>query len=629
VRRKGKRKIVPAIALAALTLAAAAPAAGGVRISGIDTSGFPELRVTVVAPPGAPQPQLREDGHPVAGLAAANLGDGKSVVLAVDRSESMRGQSLRDATSAARAFVAAKRPADRIEVIGFGRDALALTKFSSSPVDADAALAGLDVDSRPGTALWDAVVRAAKALQAEDQPGHVILLVTDGRDVSSSATLDTAIAAAQRARAAVYAVGIEGHDFTPGPLRELAARTGGAFLAASSSAELSALYARIGDTLARTWQLSYLTAARPGDRLRLAVEVPGAGTAVRGVDLRSSGVDAAPAPQQPTVLPRSAWRSSVAPVVLALAVGFLVLLALAFANAARSGSWLSARLAPHLGPTQRRGRTKRRRQGQSLRRAVVAATEQAFANVKQFRALQRLLTRADIPLLAAELLYVCVGAGLLVGLVAAAAGAAALLVLLLMIAGGAVPVAWVAYRARTRMKAFDNQLPDLLITIAASLKAGHSFRHAIQAVVDEGADPAAKEFRRVLNETRLGRPMDEALAEMSERVGSKNLTFVLNAVTIQRQIGGTLAGLFDMVAETVRQRQQFARKIRSLTAMGRMSAYVLGALPFGVGLLISVISPSYMLPLWHSGTGHEMVGAALVMLAIGGLILRKIVSFKG
>jgi len=133
----------------------------------------------------------------------------------------------------------------------------------------------------------------------------------------------------------------------------------------------------------------------------------------------------------------------------------------------------------------------------------------------------------------------------------------------------------------------------------------------------------------VLTETRLGRPMDAALGEMGERVGSKNLSFVLNAVTIQRQIGGSLAGLFDMVAETVRQRQQFARKIRGLTAMGRMSAYVLVGLPFAVGVLINLVSPQYMSPLWHTGTGHFMVATSLVMIAVGSLILRKIVSFKG
>ena len=120
--------------------------------------------------------------------------------------------------------------------------------------------------------------------------------------------------------------------------------------------------------------------------------------------------------------------------------------------------------------------------------------------------------------------------------------------------------------------AFEDQLPDLLITIAASLKAGHSFKQGLQAVVDEGQPPASEEFKRVLTETRLGRPMDDALAEMAERIGSKNFDFVITAVTIQRQVGGSLAGLFDMVADTVRQRQQFARKIKALTAMGRMSA---------------------------------------------------------
>jgi len=627
VKRRGKRKLVPAIAVAALV--AASPAAAGVRISGVDTSGYPELRLTVLAPPGSGTPRLRENGLPVFGAQAANLGRAKSVVLAVDRSQSMRGGSLAAAAAAARSFVDAKRHGDRVQVVAFGHTALALTKFSSSAADADAALGDLQADTRSGTALWDAVVRASSALRKEDQPGHVIVVVTDGRDVSSTASMDTAVAAAQKARAAVYAIGIAGPDFTPGALRTLAERTGGAYLEAASSADLATLYAAINRALARTWQVRYQTAARPGEQLRLTAFVPGNGATTRDVPLTVGGLDASPVAQKPAVLPRSAWRSGYAPEVLALLVGALVLLAGWFAVEARSGSWLRSRLAPHLGPAQRQGRVKHVRQSQSLRKTVVSATEQAFANVKHFRTLQRLLTRADLPLLASELLYISVAAGVALAFFTIVLGMPPLVCFLLMLGGAAAPVGWVALRARKRIKAFDNQLADLLITIAASLKAGHSFRHAIQAVVDEGADPAAKEFRRVLNETRLGRPMDEALAEMGERVGSKNLTFVLNAVNIQRQIGGTLAGLFDMVAETVRQRQQFTRKIRSLTAMGRMSAYVLGGLPFAVALLITVISPSYMSPLWHSSTGHELVGMSLVMLAFGGVILRRIVSFKG
>ena len=114
---------------------------------------------------------------------------------------------------------------------------------------------------------------------------------------------------------------------------------------------------------------------------------------------------------------------------------------------------------------------------------------------------------------------------------------------------------------RKRLRAFEDELPDLLITIAASLKAGHSFKQGLQAVVDEGHPPANQEFKRVLTEASLGRPMDDALLEMAERMASKNFEFAITAVTIQRQVGGSLATLFDMVADTVRQRQQFTRKI--------------------------------------------------------------------
>jgi tight adherence protein B len=221
------------------------------------------------------------------------------------------------------------------------------------------------------------------------------------------------------------------------------------------------------------------------------------------------------------------------------------------------------------------------------------------------------------------------GTAVVFALFAAAFASPPLVILGVFVVFGSLPIAYVSLKATARMKQFDNQLPDLLITIAASLKAGHSFRQGIQSVVDEGADPAAKEFRRVLTETQLGKPMDDALADLAARVGSKNLTFVVNAVTIQRQIGGALAGLFDMVSETVRQRQQFSRKVKGLTAMGRMSAYVLVGLPFFIAVIVTMMNPVYMSPLYHTATGQKMIVAGLVMIAIGSAMLKKTVTFRG
>ena len=240
-----------------------------------------------------------------------------------------------------------------------------------------------------------------------------------------------------------------------------------------------------------------------------------------------------------------------------------------------------------------------------------------------------MLERADIPLRTVEFFWISVAAALGMAIVAFALGVSPMFGVILVAIAGAIPFAWVWFKMRKRMKAFEDQLPDFLITIAASLKAGHSFKQGLNAVVDEGQPPASQEIKRVLTETSLGRQMDDALSDMAERVGSKNFEFAITAVTIQRQVGGSLATLFDMVGDMVRQRQQFARKIKALTAMGRMSAYTLIGIPFFIAGVFTLINRSYMRPLYFSSTGHMLILIGLCMMAFGSLILKKIVSFKG
>jgi len=630
LRRRWLRLPPLALAVAAL-LAVAGPtwaaSGGAVRVSGVDAGAFPELRVTVVAPPGASEPALAENGRPVVGVQASNLGQAKSVVLAVDRSRSMAGTPLADAVAGARSFVAAGSEADRIEVVAFGRRAVPVTRFSASRFDVDAELAALRIDPQQGTALWDAIVLAAGHLESESGHGRVIVVLTDGSDVSSAAGLEEAVIAAQRAGASVHTIGIPGRDFSPNPLRELAERTGGGYHQATSTSQLVALYERLSAVLARTWELRYPTAARPGEQLELTASIPGTGQATKTLTLPGDPANAVGAP--PNLLPASTWRSPLAPLAISLAVGLLVLLSGFFWFSSRVGTRLRKRLEPHVDRTQRRGPKRERHASRGLFKGMMLTTERMLANLKQFRALQRLLVRSDLPLRAAELLYLCFGLGLLLLLVGVVLGLPAILVAGLFALGAFAPIFVVKFKAGSRVRAFDNQLPDVLIGISASLKAGHSFRQAIQSMVDEGAEPGSKEFGRVLAETRLGRPMDDALAEMAERVGSKNLSFVVTAVTIQRQIGGALAGLFDMVSETVRQRQQFARKIRGLTAMGRAAAWVLAALPVFLALAMTAMNPSFMAPLYTTSTGQKLIIIGLVMIGFGTLILKRIVAFKG
>jgi tight adherence protein B len=572
-------------------------------------------------------PALTEDGSPVVGLNARNLGHAKAVVLAIDISRSMIGKPLADAVAAARGFVDAKPASDAISVLAFGPRPLLLSTLSTATIDADAALRDLGVASTQGTALYDAIAASARELSGSPFAGRVCIVLTDGRDVSSKATLAGAVAAARRAGVALYTIGIEGVGFDPTVLERLARDTGGRYYGAASTASLGAVYSAVATELGRTWQLSYVTAHRPGDRLQLRVTAAGAGAAAKSVLVPTGvgGLAATPAPSP--LVPSSAYGGGGA-IVVGLLTGLLVAGVVLLLLGLRRGAWLRTRLAPHTGGAVK-SRRRRREERAAAFASLLRATERAFGDLRQWQAVQAILDRGETPLRAAEFFWIVAGAGLGLGLLAAVAGLPALVIIVAMLGGALVPFGLVWRRMRRRLAAFETQLPDLLVMIAASLKAGHSFKQGLQAIVDEGQPPAAGEFKRVLTESGLGRPLDDALAEMAERVNSNNFDFVITAVTIQRQVGGSLAGLFDMVADTVRQRQQFARKIRSLTAMGRMSAYVLVGLPFVLAGAITVLNPGYMRPLFHTSTGHLMVIIGAMMMATGSVLLRKIVSFRG
>ena len=602
-------------------------AAAKVTLRGVEVGGYPTVRATVVTTgPAGSRPTLTENGQAVSGFSAQNLGRAKSVVLAIDRSRSMAGRPFFDAVAAARAFVARKSPSDRVAIVAFGAHALKLTGFSSATIDAQGALRTVDVDGASGTALYDALTLSAHMLGKESARGRVVVLLTDGHDVSSKSSLATAVAAAHASGTAVYPVAVATDKLSTDVLRLMARETGGTFHRAASSDALKSIYARVAAELRHTWRLEYVTAARPGDKLKLVASFGAQGT-VR-TERTLPGGSAANAPSSSPLLPGPAF-GTIGGFLLVLAIALLVLAAGILALATEKGAWLRGRLAPHVEPTRRGPKSVAERERFAAFSSLFSATEQAFSHREGWLKLHRMLERADIPLRTVEFAYIMAGSGLVLGLLAAITGRASLVILLAFAVGAAAPYGFVWMKARKRMMAFENQLPDILITMAASLKAGHSFKQGLQAIVDEGEEPASKELKRVLTDTRLGRPMDEALSETAERLGSKNFSFVITSVTIQRQVGGSLAGLFDMVADTVRQRHQFARKIRGLTAMGRASAYVLIGLPFFIAGAITLLNSDYMNPLWHTSTGHKLIFMGLAMMAFGSLILKKIVSFRG
>lgn len=607
-------------ALLALTVAAlAVPAvASGAQfeLRNVDLSAYPVVRVTVHSPQPSAPPRVYENRQRIGAVEAQNLGESKAIVLALDRSQSMRGRPFAAAVEAAQDFVARKRGSDSVAIVSFGSTALAQTGFAQATIDSDTALRALTVDRREGTALYDAVVLSAARLRAQPLPGRVIVLLTDGDDVRSLATLADAVRAARRAGIVVCAIGLG--DLDSAPLRRLTASTGGSYYLSSTPDALGSVYRQIAADLDRTWRVSYTTAARPGDSIDVAVGGPDG----RTVAAKEVVVPGEASGSSRSWLPREFVGGIGGAAAISLFVGLLLFLAMLRFRTVPRGARMKILVTAH---TALEASSRRRKKRFAT---LVGSVDRRLRGVHRWASVERLVEQAGLPVNAAFVLLVGAAAGVLLALVALVVSGSALLSLALFVLGIVGPLLAVRIRASRRVRAFDDQLPDALATIAGSLRVGHGLKTALQAVADEGASPARDELRRVLSEARLGRPLEEALIAMCERLGSDDLLYVATAVDVQSQVGGSLAGVFNTVADTVRQRQQHRRKVRALTATGRSAAIVLSLLPVAFVALMTLIDPDYMLPFLRSGFGQTLMIVSAISISIGAVLLNRIVNVK-
>jgi len=174
-----------------------------------------------------------------------------------------------------------------------------------------------------------------------------------------------------------------------------------------------------------------------------------------------------------------------------------------------------------------------------------------------------------------------------------------------------------AMRTRKRRAKFGFQLDDTLTLISGSLRAGHSLLRAIDSVSRETDAPTSEEFTRVVNETRLGRDLGNALAVTAERMGSDDFSWVAQAIAINREAGGNLSEVLDQVANTIRERNQIRRQVSALSAEGRLSGIILVALPVGVFLFLMLTQPAYFNPIFTNLIGILAMIVAVILLVVG------------
>jgi tight adherence protein B len=607
----------------AFAIVAAGQAAGAeppYSLRNVSVADYPVVNLVVRAAKADKPPRVFENRKRVRGVEVQSLGQSKAIVLAIDNSHSMRGRPLARAREAAEQFLSAKRQSDRVGIVTFGSTAFTQARIQQATIDADAALRALDTDKEEGTALADAVVVSAGELGLQALSGRVLILLTDGRDVGSVASWNEAVRAAREANAVAYVVALG--DARKAPLNRLARATGGRVYVSPTPQALAAAYAKIGAELKRTWRLSYTTAARPGDTIDVSLVRP------RGPSM-SVVIPGDTAEPSGGILPGWLVGSGWGVLLLLLAVGALVFFAVGRAQTLPRAARVKRLVHAHTDPTGRQAqRTKR--QIPTLK-AVLDALDHRLQGIRRIARIERLVERAAVPVSAAT---VVVGSVLL-AIVVALFGTivlgltSAFAVIVLFLLGLTVPFFVLELVATRRVHSFEAQLPDVLSTIAGSLRVGHGLKASLQGIADDGAPPISTELRRVLSEARLGRPLEESLVAMCERLGSDDLLYVATAVEVQSQVGGSLAGLFSTVADTVRQRQQHRSKVRALTASGRASATVLISFPIALVALMLLINPDYMLPFLQSGVGQVLMAYSIASMAIGAFVLSRIVNVKG
>ncbi|MDP2401516.1 MAG: type II secretion system F family protein, partial [Actinomycetota bacterium] len=238
------------------------------------------------------------------------------------------------------------------------------------------------------------------------------------------------------------------------------------------------------------------------------------------------------------------------------------------------------------------------------------------------------LERAGLPLRPNEYIYFHVLATMVAGILAQFAFGRMSITALAVFAFVFAPIMFVRWKIESRRSRFEEQLPDVLSLLAGSLRAGWGIQQALELVVEEIAEPAAAEFRRVQAEARFGLPLEQALDRMAERLDSEDFRWTVTAIAIQREVGGNLAEVLDIVAETIRTRAELRRHVSALTAESRFSAIILAILPFFILGALTVISPAYLGVMIGSPIGLTSLAFGAILLVVGLVWIRQLTKVE-
>jgi tight adherence protein B len=617
-----------AVALVATVAALPASAAdqSGVQVVEAGSALFPDRAyvLTLTEPRSSvlttDDVKVTEDGKPVKNLSVLSSAsaEGIGTVLLIDASNSMKG-SIQSAMQAARAF-AARNPGQPLSIVFFNSKPTVALPLTTNSKQVKAVLAK-PPKLAEGTRINDALVAAVAQVRGSALGAARVVLLTDGDDVGSKTSLDSAIAQLNGEKIRVYTVGIESPDFTADDLQKIADKTGGTYAAASSPEALTKIYDDLGFQLGNEYLLRYRSNAQPDQKVDVKVAVSGVEPVSFAYTSPSTGTAA---PYKPALRDRLLQSWLLIPLVVGLMVA-LVVFTVRSLWSLRSNKALVARLGEFVTLPAEERAAERRKEVDLL----LAAASDKKKRQRSFRWLEGFSEDVDVGQIDRDPSKM-VWASVLLGLVVAVL-AGVLLSPIWFVLGIVPPLAlniWVRNKARKVRNDFGEQLPENLDVLASALRAGHSLANAMGVVADEAPEPSKREFRRVVTDEQLGIPLDEALEVTAKRMQSSDMDQVAVLALVQREAGGNTAEVLDQVTTNIRARMDVRRLVRVLTTQGKFSSWVVAGVPVGVALFLLATNPGYLDPLFHRLIGQIAGIAAIVMALSGFYVIRRIVAIE-
>ena len=628
MRRSFVLAVFAAVAVGAASLAVSARGAEAVTMVEAGGATFPERAFVVTlsadARLRARDIAVRENGERVADVRVTSVSAASkkdfAIVLAIDTSNSMKGKPIDDAMRAARAFVARRTRDQMIGIVTFDSRVRLTLPLTNDAAAIDDALARRP-ELAQGTRIFDGVSEAVRVLADAKIGSGAVVVLSDGTDYGSTTQPWQAVASANRAHVRVFAVGLRSRQFDRASLQSLAANANGTYTEADTSRELLAIYEELGARLSNQYIVRYRSLAGPDRRVKVGLAVRGIGTATTGYT--TPGLELEAAPPYHRSLSQRFWGSTVSMLVAVVATMFFVVASLVLLLRPRNAT-LRRRMSNFVTLA---ASADPRAAGRSITGQVFDGAEQSLARMSWWPRFKEELEVARIRIPGVQIVVGTLVATILVMWLLSALTGSALFAVLGLGVPLAVRTAIKAKLNRAR-NAFAEQLADNLQVCASALRAGHSFIGALSVVVEDSAEPSRTEFRRVVADEQLGVPLEDALEVVVRRMANRELEQVALVASLQRDTGGNSAEVLDQVTETIRDRAELKRLVRSLTAQGRMSRWVLTLLPVGLMLAIAVLNPEYIAPLFDETLGRVMLVGAAIMITAGSLIIKRIVDIR-